>query len=76
MRPYLEKTLHKKRTCGVAQVVGTELNSSTTKKKKKKKKKGCWIGVVTQMVECLLHKCKCLSLNLTTTKDKKGKKKK
>jgi hypothetical protein len=35
MRPYLEKTLHKKRTCGVAQVVGTELNSSTTKKKKK-----------------------------------------
>jgi hypothetical protein len=38
-RPYLEKTLHKKRVGGVAQGVGPEFKSQDCKKKKKEKKK-------------------------------------
>jgi hypothetical protein len=35
MRPYLEKTHHKKRAGGVAQSVGPEFKSQNCKKKKK-----------------------------------------
>jgi hypothetical protein len=37
MRPYLEKTHHKKRTGGVAQDVGPEFKPQYSKKKKKTK---------------------------------------
>jgi hypothetical protein len=39
MRPYLEKTHHKKRAGGVAQGVGPDFKSQDHKKKKKKRKR-------------------------------------
>jgi hypothetical protein len=49
IRPYLEKTLHKKRVGAVAQGVGPEFKPQYHKKRKKERKeKGMWTEVVRE----------------------------
>jgi hypothetical protein len=59
-RPYLEKTLHKKRAGGVAQVVGPEFKPQYSKKKLLIFERAIWrfIAIRHQNPNCLFQKWK------------------